>query len=182
MKKATNIASANELNSASSTPKRLGVFNAAGLPKENLRKPLLIFVIGLLGLTVLLLGILFYENQRLKTQLRAAQDRLSAQQGDLAVLDENKKLVEMVGRLMILPAGEQPTIATVTDLEKLKGQSFFEHAQIGDKVLIYAQAKKAILFRPSENKIIELAPLSVSNVPASQVDSAAAKQKVKSSP
>lgn len=50
---------------------------------------------------------------------------------------------------------ETPTIATVSDITKLQGQPFFAKAQNGDKVYVYSNAKKAILYRPSENKIIE---------------------------
>ncbi len=62
----------------------------------------------------------------------------------------------------MLPQDEQPTIATVTDLAKLQGQPFFANAQVGDKVLIYSRAGKVILYRPGENKIIELAPINIS--------------------
>lgn len=72
---------------------------------------------------------------------------------------EAQQLINKVGNLIILPTDEQPTVATVSDLAKLKDQPFFANAQIGDKVLIYTQARKAILYRPSTNKIIELAPL-----------------------
>lgn len=72
---------------------------------------------------------------------------------------ENTALVADVRSLMVLP-DEQPTIATVTDLEKLKGQSFFDHAQVGFKVFVFTQAKKAVLYDPTSHKIIEVAPLS----------------------
>jgi hypothetical protein len=75
------------------------------------------------------------------------------------VKEQNRQLVDKVGQLIVLPTDEQPTIATVSDLDKLKGQPFFAHAELGDKVFIYSGAKKAILYRPSTNKIIELAPL-----------------------
>lgn len=68
-------------------------------------------------------------------------------------------IVERVGQLMILPEGETPTLATVSDPEKLKGQSFFARAQKGDAVLIYAAALKAILYNPTLNKIVEIAPV-----------------------
>jgi len=74
---------------------------------------------------------------------------------------ETAKLVELVGKLIVLPAGETPTIATVNDPEKLKDQPFFANAKAGDKVLIYTNAKKAILYSPSENKIVEVAPLNI---------------------
>lgn len=72
---------------------------------------------------------------------------------------EVKSLVSKVGRLMVLPENETPTIATVSDPEALKDQAFFVDAKKGDKVLIYSNAKKAILFDPSVNKIITIAPL-----------------------
>jgi hypothetical protein len=78
---------------------------------------------------------------------------------DLAIQKETKELTDRIGRFMELPAGEQPTLATVTDQEKLKGQNFFAHAQNGDKLLVYTKAKKAILFRPSIGKVIEVSNL-----------------------
>ena len=48
----------------------------------------------------------------------------------LANKAEVKALVERVGKLIKLPEGEEPTIATVTDLEKLKNQPFFAKAKI----------------------------------------------------
>lgn len=71
---------------------------------------------------------------------------------------EVSEVVQEVGRLMVLP-NETPTLATVSDQTKLANQPFFAHAQNGDKVLIYTQAKKAILYRPSIDKIIEVAPI-----------------------
>ena len=82
--------------------------------------------------------------------------------------EENQKVIDAVGKLALLPEGETPTIATVTDSNKLKSQqAFFAKAADGDKVLIYTQALKAIMYRPSENKIIEIAPLVIGNPNAS---------------
>ena len=72
-------------------------------------------------------------------------------------------VVERVGRLMILPEGETPTVATVTDPDKLRDQAFFAKAKTGDKVVIYTNAKKAILYDPIADKIIEVAPLNIGN-------------------
>jgi len=73
--------------------------------------------------------------------------------------DETAQLVEKIGLLINLP-DEQPTVATVTDPEKLQDQPFFLHAKKGDKVLVFSVAKKAILYDPVANKIIETAPIS----------------------
>ncbi len=74
---------------------------------------------------------------------------------------ESDDVIAKVSKLVVLPAGEVPTIATVSDPEALKDQAFFTNAQKGDKVLIYAQAKKAILYSVTLNKIIDVAPLNI---------------------
>lgn len=71
------------------------------------------------------------------------------------------QVLEQVAGLMVLPQGETPTIATVTDLEKLRDQPFFVNAKEGYKVLIYTNARKAILYDPEHHKIVEVAPLNV---------------------
>lgn len=68
-------------------------------------------------------------------------------------------VIAKVGKLVELPAGETPTVATVSDLAPLKDEPFFKEAEIGDKVLIFSTSKKAILYRPSTNKVITVAPL-----------------------
>ncbi len=72
---------------------------------------------------------------------------------------ESDDLIKRVGELIVLPEGEEPTIATVTDPEKLKEQAFFARAKTGDKVLIYTQARKAYLYDPAAHKLLEVAPL-----------------------
>ena len=68
-------------------------------------------------------------------------------------------IVAKVGTLILLPSGETPVIATVSNLDALKGQPFFENARIGDIVLMYKTAARAILYDPSLDKIIEVAPI-----------------------
>lgn len=74
-------------------------------------------------------------------------------------LQTTDQVVRQVSTHILLPSGEQPTVATVTDASKVRNQAFFSNAASGDKVLVYAQAKKAYLYRPSIDRIIEVAPL-----------------------
>ncbi len=71
---------------------------------------------------------------------------------------EIKETMLAVAKLMELPPGI-PSVATVKDITKLQSQPFFAKAQNGDKVLIFADAKRAILYRPSANRIIDVSPL-----------------------
>jgi len=75
--------------------------------------------------------------------------------------EEAQKLVSAVAELILLPNEELPTIATVTDPKALEGQPFFANALAGDKVLVFAGAKKAILYRPSIEKIVEVMPFAI---------------------
>lgn len=76
--------------------------------------------------------------------------------------NEVDSLILEVGGLIVLPEGERPTVATVTDVDKVKDQPFFKNAQTGDKVLVYSQGKKAYLYRPSENKLVEVGSVNIS--------------------
>lgn len=79
----------------------------------------------------------------------------------VAPTDEARQLVQRVGELIVLPTDENPTIATIADPERLKGQAFFARAKVGDKVLIYTKAKKAILYDPEAHRIVEVAPVNI---------------------
>ena len=87
------------------------------------------------------------------------QYRMIKNNPDKVAADQVSSVVAQVGKLMLLPTDEQPTLATVTEPEKLKTQPFFAHAKKGDRVLVYNKAKKAILYDPELNKIVEVAPL-----------------------
>lgn len=75
--------------------------------------------------------------------------------------DKETELIDKVGKLVLLPSDETPSIATVADKEKLKDQEFFKDAENGDQLLIYTTAQQAILYRESTNKIVRIAPLAI---------------------
>jgi hypothetical protein len=113
-------------------------------------------LLGLLVVLVLLAGAGFFAVQYKHT--RDEVTRLSNPQE--AAKEEVKQLTTKVGNLVAIP-NETPTLATVNDPAKLKDQTFFARAEKGDKVLIFTQAKRAILYRPSSNKVIESAPVNI---------------------
>lgn len=75
--------------------------------------------------------------------------------------ETNEQLIARLKTMLAVPSGETPTIATLADLAQVKGQAFFAHAEMGDKIIVYLNAKKAILYRPSTKQIIEVGPLEV---------------------
>ncbi|PIR75013.1 MAG: hypothetical protein CO030_05470 [Candidatus Magasanikbacteria bacterium CG_4_9_14_0_2_um_filter_42_11] len=69
------------------------------------------------------------------------------------------KTLAAVEKLMMLPDGETPTMATILDKNKLADQAFFAKAENDDVLLAYTKSLQAILYRPSTNKIIKVAPI-----------------------
>ncbi|HSW65695.1 MAG TPA: hypothetical protein VLI54_00970 [Bacillota bacterium] len=90
-----------------------------------------------------------------------AQLRQALHDSPNSVATETSALISKISVHMVLPS-EKPTIAIVEDAKKLASQSFFKHAQNGDRVLVYTKSKKAILYRPSQDKVIEVAYLNTS--------------------
>lgn len=132
------------------------------------QKPLSVIAIGI-GIILL---VLFFNNLKAQREMRKLKADLQKAKTEIAV-SEIQQVTEAVGKLIILPDGEVPTLATVTDVEKLRqDQAFFSNAENGDKVLVYVQAKKAILYRPRINKVVEVSPVSVVAQPTGGVVSA----------
>lgn len=129
--------------------------------KEKFLKPKII-IPAVIFLLALILIILFIQYQKAKSELVKIK---SESQVTPDAASETKKLIEEVGKLILLPIDETPTVATVNDVEKLRAsQPFFQYAKNGDKVLVYS--KKAILYDPVAKKIIDVSPLSQSTTSA----------------
>lgn len=127
--------------------------------KRTRRVPTKTIIIAVLVIAVLALAgapSYYFYNQYQNSQ------KLLKNPGQVAK-DEVAGLIDTVGSLIELPQNETPTVATVSDKTKLQDQSFFARAENGDKVLIYAKAQKAILYRPNLQKIIEVAPVNINN-------------------
>ena len=71
-------------------------------------------------------------------------------------------LVREVERVMLLP-DEEATVATVQDASRLRGQDFFRDTENGDRVLIFTEARRAVIWRPGENRVINSGPIVISS-------------------
>jgi hypothetical protein len=122
--------------------------------KPRISKKLKLTALGLVTLIVIVgIGFLFHGYVSAKNDIKRLSNPSEASK------QESKDLVDRAGRLVELPKNEEPTIATVKDVSKLQSQPFFKNAQNGDKVLIYTQSKRAVLYRASTDKVIESAPV-----------------------
>lgn len=111
-------------------------------------------VLLILILVILVIGWSYFSGKNV-----AANPNLEAQK-------EAQMWISAVGKLIELPSGETPTVATISDKNKLADQTFFKMTENGDVLFVYAKAMEAILYRPSINKIINVAPISINQTPS----------------
>lgn len=95
-------------------------------------------------------------------QVRNLKNSQNPQANYIAQEKEQNELKKKIGKLINLP-DEKPTVANVTDREKLKDQPFFKDAENGDRLLIFPAAKKAIIYRESENRLINVGPIAITS-------------------
>lgn len=124
------------------------------LPSSVSQKAILIAVIGVVSIALISGGAFFFYKNQAKSP--------KTKKGQLVTGAEAKSLIAKVEKLIELPQGETPTIATVENRNDLAKQTFFARSKNGDKVLVYQGAKKAFLYRPSTNRIIEVGTVTIS--------------------
>ena len=119
--------------------------------KSKKNKVLIISIVALIVVFAGVAGFFFWKWQSLKTS------------PEVAAQETSSRIVEKVGKIYQLPKNEQPTVALIQDIQKLKDQSFFEKAQNGDYLLMYQQSKLALLYREKDGRLINVGPISLDN-------------------
>lgn len=110
-----------------------------------MNRPLLI---GIIAAVLVIGGVAVYE---LKKGPEEGQQLTDAQVRDI---------LSSVGRHIKLPAGEEPLVATVADVNLLlEREPFYKGADNGDILLLYPNAGKAILYAPDEDIIVNVGPI-----------------------
>ena len=118
--------------------------------KKSILKEL--FIVGVFSALVVALVVVSLAYTKEKNKKITSADIQALQQQEVGmVLDE-------IAKHMILPEGVQPTVATITNVDNLrKEMPFFDNAENGFKVVVYED--KAILFDPSRQIIVDVAPV-----------------------
>lgn len=126
------------------------IFSSVVFRSKKFSKWLLIWAIGVAIVSgIFTIGYRYHEYQELKNN------------PEYAAAKELNTILNHLAKFMILPADEIPTLATITDSEKARQQTFLKNTENGDKLIIFAKNRKAILYRPNSRKIIEFGPLLV---------------------
>lgn len=75
-------------------------------------------------------------------------------------LKEVESLTKKIDRHLLLPTGEVPQLRTIEDAKAAAGaQTFFAGTVDGDKVLIYVNARKAVVYSPSRDLVVNVGPI-----------------------
>lgn len=90
--------------------------------------------------------------------LQVANSLTSSQVLAEQTVNANATIKDKVSAILDVPA-EEPTIATIANLQEVQKENptFYADAKAGDTVLIYST--KAVIYRGSANKIINIAPV-----------------------
>lgn len=130
--------------------------NKRKVPKPGKKSVVSLYIVVLVAVGMLALYY-YQEYNTTREELRKFKQNPQA-----AVTQE---LLEVVGTLVDLPKNEIPTIATVTNADVLRDvHPFFSKAQNGDRILIYKNNNRTILYRPINNKVIEAMSVTFENI------------------
>jgi len=125
------------------------------LPSSFSKKKFLTY--GGVGLAIIILaasaGFFFIQYQNAQKKVNENPELAAA----ISAEKQRDELIKKVSQLVEVPGNETPVIATVEDKTKLNKQEFYSKTENGDRVLLYKNNKIAILYRPSSNRIINLA-------------------------
>lgn len=129
--------------------------NAINGSKSRSRKNLRWIIAGVLVLVVVMAigSAIYYYN---RYQDVKAHPTKSMADNNMA---ETQRILNKVGAIILLTESDTPTVARVETPEKLKeaNQSFYKDVQVNDYLIIYP--KRAIIYRESNNQIINVAPI-----------------------
>jgi hypothetical protein len=105
-------------------------------------------IIGILIAIIIFLGAFYYKAHYSKVSI---EKRAQA---------ETIRLVKEVRKIIILPETDIPAIFDIQDPVLLTNQqAFFAGSQKGDKLLVYPQLGKAIVYSPDRKMIVNVGPV-----------------------
>lgn len=130
-----------------------------GFPRPN-KWAFLVPIFLLFGIAIGVGGIYVYQNYIIEQEEppEVPLAELNAPPQDVLELIEDVEV-----DYPEIPKNEIPSVATISDIKSLSDQAFFDGAQEGDRLMIYAAAHMAILYRPSTNEIVRRGPLEIVN-------------------
>lgn len=119
-------------------------------------------LVGLVLIAAVVGGGWYFFNQ--------GKQEFSLRPGEKLSDEQVSALITRVGRFLILPAGEKPSVAAISDAATLASrQSFYQDAKDGDILLVYTS--KAIIYDAAADKLVNVGPIVRTDQPVAPVAS-----------
>jgi hypothetical protein len=117
-------------------------------------RPFPTFVVVVLAIVLVTAGIL-----SLKHKLTKSGGPAENVPGQEVSQDEINSLIAKVGTHIYMKTDEQPTVATIQDVEMLRAQNlgFYRDAENGDRLLVWSD--KAVLYSPTKDRVLSMIPV-----------------------
>lgn len=118
--------------------------------KNNLLAIMLVVIVFVVGLVT---GMVVIEQDFIDVS-----DTIIGNSDKTDVKDES--IETKLGKLIFLNPNEEASVATLVDIESLKetNPEFYKDAEVDDKLIVFSD--KAIIYRESEDLIINVVPIS----------------------
>ena len=115
----------------------------------------LLLVVALIAVIVML-DMRRRQAEEQLTKLSVRTDQVNSEQNK----ETAKRIVQRVGKLIVLPKDIEPTVATIVNIEALRSRNaFYNTAENGDYLLV--TPTRAILYNDKRNIILDVAPVQV---------------------
>ena len=115
------------------------------MDKNKILKAAIVLVIIIILLGVAIYSFMYFNQLQLKE----------------SNADHRKRILLALGKVMVLPEYETPDVLSIKEKnETLAKIAIFRKAKTGHEIIIYPRYhKKAILFDPKSNKIVDILPI-----------------------
>lgn len=123
--------------------------------KMKIKKPPMNWkVITVMVVLVLALGAAFYFWNEANTAKEATPEAIAAKNQE-----ESARVISSLNLVLYTESDEQPTVARIEDPAVLQeaNEEFYRNAEAGDYLILYPN--RAIIFRESENLVVNVAPI-----------------------
>lgn len=122
--------------------------------KKHTKNKFLWFLVVVI-LVALAGGLVFLYTKYSETKKEV--EKLSTVQGQQELSKtQTQELLGEMRKIIIMPTNEDPVVATITDINQLKDKEFYKDAQNGDRVVVFANAKKAYIYSPERKLIVNV--------------------------
>lgn len=119
--------------------------------RKQLLRPSTIIIAVVIAALLATGGYFFYKYQQVANNPQAQLEQRNNA--------ETAEVIEQLSSILLIPEGGDPTVAKVQDVEALKrtNESFYKDVAVDDYIVLYPD--RAIIYRKSDNQIINVAPV-----------------------